>query len=90
MEYSTHFATEGATGEGSARIQHQFKVDPNKVRALPPGAAYVISRGRAMKIQVLRSPVLLAALPESVGFSARREPDPVVPVCPSDVPQLPF
>ena len=26
MEYSSHFATEGATGEGSARVQHQFKV----------------------------------------------------------------
>ena len=38
MEYSTHYATEGATGDGSARIQHQFKIDPNKVRALPPGA----------------------------------------------------
>ena len=37
MEYSTHYAEEGATGEGSARIQHQFKVDPNKVRALAPG-----------------------------------------------------
>ena len=40
MEYSSHYATEGATGEGSARIQHQFKIDPNKVRALPPGHAY--------------------------------------------------
>jgi len=63
MEYSTHYASEGATGQGSARIQHQFKVDPNKVRALPPGVAYVISRGRAMKIQVLRAPDLRAQLP---------------------------
>ena len=36
MEYSTHYAPDGSTGEGSARVQHQFKVDPNKVRALPP------------------------------------------------------
>jgi hypothetical protein len=36
MEYSIHYATEGATGEGSARIQHQFKVDPNKVRGSHP------------------------------------------------------
>ena len=63
MEYSTHYATEGATGEGSARIQHQFKVDPNKVRALPAGAAYVISRGRAMKVAVLRAPDSQATLP---------------------------
>jgi hypothetical protein len=63
MEFSTHYAEEGATGQGSARIQHQFKVDPNKVRALPPGQAYVISRGRAMKIAVLRAPHLRCLLP---------------------------
>jgi hypothetical protein len=65
MEYSTHYAEEGATGQGSARIQHQFKVEPNKVRALPPGQAYVISRGRAMKIAVLRAPGMRAPLPEA-------------------------
>jgi hypothetical protein len=64
MEYSSHYATEGATGEGSARIQHQFKVDPNKVRALPPGAAYVISRGRAMKVQILQASDMRGSLPE--------------------------
>lgn len=63
MEYSTQYAEEGATGQGSARIQHQFKVAPNKVRALEPGHAYVISRGRAMKIAVLRAPNLRAFLP---------------------------
>jgi conjugal transfer pilus assembly protein TraD len=69
VEYSTHYATEGATGEGSARIQHQFKIDPNKVRALPPGQAYVISRGRAMKIQMLLAPDLPGALPTPVSSS---------------------
>jgi Helicase HerA, central domain len=64
MEYSTQYATEGATGAGSARIQHQFKIEPNKVRALDPGVAYLISRGRAMKIAVLRAPQERAALPE--------------------------
>jgi len=68
VEYSTHFATEGATGEGSARIQHQFKVDPNKVRGLAPGQAYVISRGRAMKIQVLRAPAVSRDLPAPVNW----------------------
>jgi len=65
MEYSTQFATEGATGAGSARSQHQFKVDPNKVRALDPGMAFLISRGRAMKIQVPRAPTVRAPLPEA-------------------------
>jgi Bacterial protein of unknown function (DUF853) len=63
MEYSSQYAEEGATGQGSARAQHQFKVAPNKVRALGPGHAYVISRGRAMKIAVLRAPDLRAPLP---------------------------
>jgi hypothetical protein len=64
MEYSSQYATEGATGSGSARIQHQFKIEPNKVRALDPGMAYLISRGRAMKIAVLRAPQASAPLPE--------------------------
>ena len=64
MEYSTQFAQEGATGAGSARSQHQFKVDPNKVRALEPGMAFLISRGRAMKIQVPRAPMVREPLPE--------------------------
>ena len=63
MEYSTHFELQGATGQGSARVQHQFKVDPNKVRALAPGMAFLINRGRAMKIAVLRAPDLHAPLP---------------------------
>jgi len=90
MEYSTHYATQGATGEGSARIQHQYKVDPNKVRALPPGAAYVISRGRAMKIQVLQAPTLSVALPEPAGLSRRHEVDRIKAASPSDVSRLPF
>jgi hypothetical protein len=64
MEYSTQFAREGATGAGSARSQHQFKVDPNKVRGLDPGKAYLISRGRAMKVQIPRAPAVSAPLPE--------------------------
>ena len=72
MEYSTHYATEGATGDGSARIQHQFKVDPNQVRALPPGAAYVISRGRAMKVAVLQAPAVAGARPSrQIGGGVR-------------------
>lgn len=56
MEYSTHYAPGGSTGEGSARPQHQYKVDPNKVRSLPPGQAFLISRGRAMRAQILQAP----------------------------------
>jgi conjugal transfer pilus assembly protein TraD len=90
MEYSSHYATEGATGEGSARIQHQFKIDPNKVRALPPGHAYVISRGRAMKIQVLRAPELRGALPDPVNSSINPEAAPLETASPIEPSTLPF
>jgi hypothetical protein len=63
IEYSSHYADAGPTGEGTTRIQHQFKIDPNRVRSLAPGAAYVINRGRAMKVSVLRAPLLHAELP---------------------------
>jgi hypothetical protein len=88
MEYSSHYAPEGATGEGSARIQHQFKVDPNKVRTLPPGAAYVISRGRAMKIQMLQAPGIVTPLPRVVPAlsSADGHGVSVKPVAPSMLP----
>jgi hypothetical protein len=62
-EYSMHYDEEGANGEGSVRIQHQFKVEPNTVRSLEPGEAYLISRGRAMRAQVLTAPNLARPLP---------------------------
>ncbi len=52
MEYSTHYATEGATGEGQQGPR------------TPAGAAYVISRGRAMKVQILQAPDMRGSLPE--------------------------
>jgi hypothetical protein len=101
MEYSTQFAREGATGAGSARSQHQFKVDPNKVRALEPGKAFLISRGRAMKIEVPRAPTVRAPLPEpdraavdatQRGPSAVASSDAVADsaTSPPNVPDLPF
>ncbi len=71
IEYSTHYAEDGATGEGSARIQHQYKVDPNKVRSLPPGAAYIISRGAAMKAQIEQAPALTVPLPQPAETATR-------------------
>jgi hypothetical protein len=64
VEYSTHYGMEGATGEGSARLQHEYKVDPNHVRSLPPGVAFIISRGRAMKAHIEQAPQLTTPLPE--------------------------
>lgn len=71
-EHSTHYAPGGATGEGSMRIQHQYKVDPNKVRALPPGTVFIISRGKTMKAQILRAPFARQELPAAVQPSAEQ------------------
>jgi hypothetical protein len=65
-EYSIHYDEEGANGEGSVRIQHQFKVEPNTVRSLEPGEAYLISRGRAMRAHILTAPDLRRGLPASI------------------------
>ena len=70
-EYSMHYDEEGANGEGSVRIQHQFKVEPNTVRSLEPGEAYLISRGRAMRAQILTAPDLTHSLP-GLGHTAEK------------------
>jgi energy-coupling factor transporter ATP-binding protein EcfA2 len=57
-ELSSELSPQGATGRGSLRIQHQYRVDPNRVRRLAAGEAYVISRGRAARVRVLRAPAL--------------------------------
>jgi len=56
--------TDGLTRERSVRMEQQLAIDPNKVRSLDPGMAYLISRGRAMKVQVPRAPALSIPLPE--------------------------
>jgi hypothetical protein len=71
-EYSMHYDEEGANGEGSVRIQHQFKVEPNTVRSLEPGEAYLISRGRAMRAQILTAPKLTRPLPEPIPMADGR------------------
>ena len=58
-----------ATGLGSARMQHAFKVDPNDVRALQPGMCFVIGSGRAAKVAIARAP----AVPEA-PLRLRSEP----------------
>lgn len=57
-----------ATGLGSARVQDAFRVDPNDVRQLLPGGAWVIRKGSAMKLKVARAPALKS--PRMVGEGA--------------------
>jgi hypothetical protein len=77
LDYSAQFEQEGATGAGSARLQHHYKIDPNHVRCLPVGEAFVIARGKAMRIRVTQAPDLRMALPQTT---------PEVPVEPTTPP----
>jgi hypothetical protein len=63
LDYSAQFEAHGATGAGSARLQHHYKIDPNEVRSLPVGEAFVIARGKAMRIRINQAPQLRAPLP---------------------------
>jgi hypothetical protein len=45
----------GPTGAGSLRIQDAYRADPNELRSLATGVAYVISGGRAAKVAVART-----------------------------------
>ena len=89
VEHSTHYATDGPTGDGSLRIQHQYKIDPNKVRALPPGHVYIINRGQAMRAQILQAPSHQQELPEPQSTTAETtqtqppERDPGEPALPA-------
>jgi len=81
VEYSTQIdETVGQTGAGSARLQHAFKVDPNQVRALRPGEAFIINRGRAMKARIHRAPQITRALPPietpAPAVAANQQPRP--------------
>lgn len=72
VEFSQHTDRERHTGIGTARLQHQFKVDPNHVRTLTTGSAYVISRGQAMKVRIAPAP--LASMPPSPGAPGPAQP----------------
>jgi hypothetical protein len=44
----------GPTGQGSLRIQDTYRIDPNDLRSLPAGVAWIVTGGRAAKVAVAR------------------------------------
>ena len=56
----------GVTGGGSLRIQETYRIDPNDLRNLPPGVAWITTAGRAAKVAVS------GAGPAPVAGSPRR------------------
>jgi hypothetical protein len=71
-EQVARYSREGATGEGTMRRREEPKIDANEVRGLPPGEAFVIGRGRAMRVRIARAPMARAALPEEARAASGR------------------
>ncbi len=60
--------------QGYARQERRLKIDPDEIRRLPAGAAWVIRRGRAAKVAVERAPLTKGAvLPEPAPLDRPRE-----------------
>ncbi|TMK40063.1 MAG: ATP-binding protein [Actinobacteria bacterium] len=66
LERTHEIADAGPTGNGTAWRAHHFKVDPNEVRGLDRGEAFVIAQGRAMKVRVAQAPTVSAPLEDAV------------------------
>ena len=81
----------GPAGQARVHMADRPRVDPNQVRQLHPGEAFLIQGGRAVKLSVLQAPVpaqvqeeasalraaaMSAAEPVYVGRGHRRRPTP--------------
>jgi len=73
-EWSLQHEHGRSTDLGSTRTQHQLRIDPNEVRALTEGMAFVIGNGRAQKVQVAPPPRGIAAPPQ---VDVVPEPEPI-------------
>lgn len=90
-ELSTRLSEDGLTRDRSVRMEQRPAIDPNKMRGLDAGMAYLINHGRAMKIKVPRTPVLSAPLPEPhPAASTVAKPVLLTGASPKGVTDLPF
>lgn len=82
LEHSIQHREGDATGLGSARVQHQFAIDPNEVAQLRPGEAFIIRQRRHAKIQV-RALDEVVQVPEQAEEVRPRGAPPPPPPAPS-------
>jgi hypothetical protein len=80
VELTHRFERGARREEGSARLEDRPRVDPDRIRDLPVGSAWLIRRGRAARVGVQRAPALKSVpLPEQQSIDApleRLEPEP--------------
>jgi hypothetical protein len=55
MEQSWRIDESGATGLGTVKMAHKMRVDPDEVRQARTGEGWIVTRGRATRITVLRT-----------------------------------
>jgi hypothetical protein len=85
-ELTHHFDGAAGTRDGfAARPVERPRLEPDEIRRLPTGSAWVIRRGRAAKVAIARAPALAPApLPPSAALDPPLEPLPMAaPVNPS-------
>lgn len=74
LELSHRFEPAGWSGSGIAKPERRPALDPDRIRDLPVGQAWVIRRGRAAKLAVSRAPLAGApSLPEAEPIDAPLE-----------------
>jgi hypothetical protein len=56
MELTHRFEDGLYARQGHARREWRLKIDPDEIRSLPTGSAWVIRRGRAAKVAIARAP----------------------------------
>lgn len=57
MDYSWQLEQTGQSGLGTVKMAHHMRVDPDAVRQARTGEAWVITRGRAAHLSILRSKI---------------------------------
>jgi hypothetical protein len=60
----------GPAGQARIHMEERPRVDPNQVRQLHPGEAFLIQAGRAVKLSVLQAPVLAQVQEEASALRA--------------------
>jgi hypothetical protein len=69
----------GPAGQARVQMTEQPRVDPNQVRQLHPGEAFLVHAGRAVKLSVLQAPVAASIQEEASALraAAMRAAEPV-------------
>jgi len=66
-----------ATGAGSLRMQDAYRIDPNDLRSLPPGVAWIVHGGHAANVAISRSRTTERAIGHPAAAAPLAAPEPL-------------